>query len=74
MPRVAEESEIGPSYPWAEWKQQLLDSPTKALVFSQEDFGAISPYAFKKRVMKELGHLGIHASERRGEVLVALNA
>ena len=74
MPRAAEPTELARVFPWKQWEAELKKSPTKALVFGPEDFGEISPYAFKKRVLKALGHLNIRATERRGEVLVVLDA
>ena len=74
MPRVAGPDDIDRVFPWEDWAVQLSKSPTKALFFNSEDFGAIAPYVFQRRARKAFSDLDVTVRVRGEEVLVALNA
>lgn len=74
MPREAAPEDLEQSFPWKEWATRLNESPTGALFFGPDDFGAISPYVFKRRAKKALTHMDVTVRVRGEEVLVSLNA
>ena len=73
MPRVAEKSDFE-SLPWTDWESQLLKAPNRALFFGPDDFGEMTPGAFKARALRAFKHLGCKVSQRGEEVLVVLDA
>lgn len=74
MPRVAEAALIPQTLPWREWEKQLLKSPTKALLFGQDDFGSMRLRTFQEQAKKEFAHLNVTVGIRGSEVLVAIDA
>ena len=70
MPRVAEPEPNGQRFPWEEWREQLVKSPTGALIFDQSDFGEMSPRRFRELARKTLKPLGVRVAVRGEEVLV----
>lgn len=61
-----------PSFPWEEWRAQLVKSPTKALVFGRDDFGEMTTRRFRDLARKQFADAFVGI--RGEEVLVALDA
>ena len=70
MPRVAEPEPNGQRFPWEEWREQLVKSPTGALIFDSGDFGEMTPRRFREQARRALKSLGVRVSVRGEEVLV----
>ena len=72
MPRAAESNDLEPSFPWADWTEDLAKSPFGALFFGPDDFGSMTPRRFKDLARKNLPNVSVCI--RGEEVLVSLNA